>query len=63
MERNGKTAYRFVRPLSDEERDRVLKEFARLQGKETQLRIDNEALSIVQELDATHRSQLDVKSV
>jgi hypothetical protein len=31
MERNAKTAYRVLKRLSDEERDRVLKEFVRLQ--------------------------------
>jgi hypothetical protein len=31
MERNAKTSYRILKRLSDEERDRVLKEFMRLQ--------------------------------
>lgn len=31
MERNAKTSYRVLKRLSEEERDRVLKEFVRLQ--------------------------------
>jgi hypothetical protein len=34
MAGNARSAYRVIRPLTEEERDRVLKEFVRLQGQE-----------------------------
>lgn len=45
MAANGKTTYRVLKRLTDEERDRVLKEFVRLQAIE-QSPTQTETLSI-----------------
>lgn len=45
MERNGKKPYRVVKRLTDEERDQILKEFARLQKLERSSKTDNDSMS------------------
>jgi hypothetical protein len=47
MERNAKTAYRVLKRLSDEERDRVLKEFVRLQELSSSVTKEDSLLPLV----------------